>query len=446
MADGFQSHCLKLLEVLFRLDRSEIQSWPGSLTYMAFLQRQIMDMTSGLFEPVLLLFGFPCPALPVNVVQFMICVAETVCTSTECGSSINEILDITAATKGIRIDSPEARIAGQHAIFCFLGWTTMLFRPSRPPLGNNKFCLSVLDEQTTIKSCQSIESAKRPIAGFLRGLGPLLPPFDSSQYGQIHSSTINYYALSTIGKVNIKWVDTLSAHLEFHPLTRTLLVFRFPTFCALNCQGTDESNHCFDKYVLLSELEAFLADRAYRLLQDYYPLQHQERKSLSSFLLPGYKREVLLSYRLLFGQHRRSRKAFMTNLRKTAAGKDELLDPLLVNLCGRGASSVGPLSGSRNIWSKNRQDANGNLQEADTYSIEVDFPMLGPRLANLQQWCLNQSPSRIRDLWRDHRNPMQWYTLWAVLIIGSLSLLLTLVQVLLSIAQLVISAKQQGCC
>ena len=52
-------------------------------------------------------------------------------------------------------------------------------------------------------------------------------------------STINYHSLRTIGKVRLEWVDNLSCHLNFDSRTRTLSVFRFPSFCAVATIATD---------------------------------------------------------------------------------------------------------------------------------------------------------------------------------------------------------------
>jgi hypothetical protein len=44
-------------------------------------------------------------------------------------------------------------------------------------------------------------------------------------------------------------------------------------------------------------------------------------------------------------------------------------------------------------------------------------------------------------LWRDRRNPLQWYTFWAVLVVGGVSILLSFLQLVVSVAQLVVAIK-----
>lgn len=92
------------------------------------------------------------------------------------------------------------------------------------------------------------------------------------------------------------------------------------------------------------------------------------------------------------------------------------------------------------LWPDSRVDADGNLLEQDVYSTAIDFPMLAPRLLKLQQFDVRQQPSRMRDLWRDRRNPMQWYAFWAVLIIGGLTILISLLQLIVACLQLAWSA------
>lgn len=48
----------------------------------------------------------------------------------------------------------------------------------------------------------------------------------------LYESSLTYNSLCTIGRVRIKWVDTLTAHLAFDRSTRELSVYRYPSFCA----------------------------------------------------------------------------------------------------------------------------------------------------------------------------------------------------------------------
>jgi len=74
--------------------------------------------------------------------------------------------------------------------------------------------------------------------------------------------------------------------------------------------------------------------------------------------------------------------------------------------------------------------------EFGVYSAARDFPIFGSRLLALQKHNQRQQPSRVRDLWRDRRNPLQWYTFWAVIVVGGLTVILAILQLAVSVAQL----------
>ncbi|KAI3551736.1 hypothetical protein CABS01_04533 [Colletotrichum abscissum] len=113
------------------------------------------------------------------------------------------------------------------------------------------------------------------------------------------------------------------------------------------------------------------------------------------------EQEVLVSYRLLFGQSARAKKE---------------VDKL-----------------PRGIWPVGCRDfEQEKLLESDVYSAQSDFPRLGYRLINLQRFSLRHKPRRLTDLWRDRRNPLQWYTFWAVLWVGGAGIILDIIQTILA--------------
>lgn len=158
---------------------------------------------------------------------------------------------------------------------------------------------------------------------------------------------------------------------------------------------------------------------------------------------PNYvtlEQEILLSYRLLFGQSSRSQ-ALARSAMLELVEKDKLVfDELLHTLCGS-KTKVDKLP--HEIWPVWCRDAESDqLLESDVYSARTDFPRLGYRLIQLQRFSLRQRPSRLTDLWRDRRNPLQWYTFWAVLWVGGAAIVLAVVQMALQAAQLVLSSPQ----
>jgi hypothetical protein len=133
--------------------------------------------------------------------------------------------------------------------------------------------------------------------------------------------------------------------------------------------------------------------------------------------------EVLCTYRLLFGQHPRARYLY----RRADSTKSALsitgTDPLLRELCG-------------SSHNKSRLfDCINAFPAKIVHSARSDFPYLGRRLVKLHQYVINQNPSDLTALWYDRRDLNRFYTFWAVVLVGGISLFLSFVQVLLSAVQ-----------
>lgn len=178
-----------------------------------------------------------------------------------------------------------------------------------------------------------------------------------------------------------------------------------------------------------------------RILQEFFPVEHHLDDSDSQADPYSAHREILLSYRLLFAQSRRSRRLISHELDKSRSqGK---LDPLLRILSVTSLPSLHSRL-PRGLFPHSTLNAEGMLQESDTYSAREDFPSFGYRLLILQRYNLRQQPSRVKDLWRDRRNPLQWYTFWAVVWVGGISIVLSVLQLLVGAAQLYLAAMSRG--
>ena len=120
---------------------------------------------------------------------------------------------------------------------------------------------------------------------------------------------------------------------------------------------------------------------------------------------------------------------------------DELLD----FLCCQSYKQLRKLPSS--LWPVScRRAVEDTLQEEDTYSSQDDFPLLGQRLVKLQEYNLRLQPSRLRDLWRDRRNPLTWYTFWIVLIFGSISIAIALLQLAVAVISIPITQENNCVC
>ena len=135
-----------------------------------------------------------------------------------------------------------------------------------------------------------------------------------------------------------------------------------------------------------------------------------------------FLQELLLSYRVLLGQDAKSRRIYRTLERPKIQSRGHF-DLLLEELCGRKVPR--------------RDDIlQGIPGDQEVYSTLHDFLHFGERLSTLQAYGISQNPSRLKDLWNDRRNPLQFFTFWAVIIVGGLSITLSFVQVLLTASQL----------
>ena len=146
--------------------------------------------------------------------------------------------------------------------------------------------------------------------------------------------------------------------------------------------------------------------------------------TFTEFNTKGFLQEILISYRILFGQHRQSRNKYW-KMERRKIEEDGEIDRLLDVLCGiRHLTDPGVVK---------------FIYDHEVYSMERDFPILGQRLAQLQQYGNSHDPGKLKELWQDRRHPLQWFTFWAVIVVGGISIILGIAQVAISAAQLGIS-------
>ncbi|KAF8851461.1 hypothetical protein BDZ45DRAFT_150002 [Acephala macrosclerotiorum] len=415
-----------LLSAVFNIDDTVADAWPGARMYMRYLQQQIHAFQTTTWSVLLSGMKADSDRIP-DLIDLIVTITRIVKEHDAERLSIEEVLQLLTKEYSLKWTSTQQVNCYKQAIFSVISWTSALLKPSLKGREDN-FNVSWPLNCPLWKTSQPLQTASRPISNLLRAFGPLLPHVEAknsnssaqcSESSLLHVSTVNYSSLKLMGKVNIKWVDVISAHLDFKPVSRTLMLFRFPIFCALNCLDgesvLEDSDHVFD-----------------RILREYYTAPTNTPAIISAL-----KREILLSYRLIYGQTCRSRKLYRMAAKKRLA--ESIHDPLLDTLCGVSSSKLPPLPNE--LWPNSCRDDRGRLQEQEVYSVEVDFPVLGPKLQKLQAFNMRQRPSTIRDMWRDRRNPLQWYTFWMMLVFGGVSIFVSTVQTLISLVQLVLQVK-----
>ncbi len=159
-------------------------------------------------------------------------------------------------------------------------------------------------------------------------------------------------------------------------------------------------------------------------------------------MTPEYFREVLLSYRLIFGQDPKSWNSFRKMIPTLEDGWDcsdkqsDDRDPMLRILCCSSYKSPS----ARRIY----QEIAVSDDVSPYYYPDSDFPFLGRRILNLQAFVSGRNPHNWRALWHDRRNVAFWWTFWAVLFIGGGTIFLGVLQTAFQIWGSISSQKQLG--
>ncbi|PVH81339.1 hypothetical protein DL98DRAFT_416897 [Cadophora sp. DSE1049] len=218
----------------------------------------------------------------------------------------------------------------------------------------------------------------------------------------IDVTNISFFTLSRMSKVEIEWVDCLSLHLELDLLLGKLKLFRFPSICVVMTPSKERG-----------------------------PLNQLFRDALNDWSQPDshyaneYLKEVISSYRLIFGMDKGSYTAFNQMERMRSRAQTGQADPLLDTLCGQ------------------RWDSPEVMCIFDQCDIEDpvpryksnSFPFLGTRFLKLQDCTQRNRPESVRQLWHDRRDTSKWWTFWAVIAMGVAALVLGILQVTLPVSK-----------
>jgi hypothetical protein len=319
---------------------------------------------------------------------------------------------------------------GVQLVFQCVGWLTALFDPS-PDLSKTHLYLRKMDcgsrrrrlvRKTVIRQfCVNIGDGNRPLPQLLDRFGSLLPRPECVRRSEaagglecgsecLIASYISFHSLRQVLGIKLEWVDVLNQHLEFDQSSGVLRVFRLPSICRL----------------MYRDVDGTLLNQLFHENEEEYDERPRSPQSqvvdIQDFLV-----EVLLSYRLIFGRKRRSRKEIRRSLegKKDAWQKECRYDPLLETLCTEPEDSRAVLGLYNDLEAK----------KFDDY-ISVDkFPFLARRLFDLQRFSMAQNPHGWRRLWADRRNITTWFTIWAVVIIGGLTLLFQMLQFIFQVYQ-----------
>ena len=217
-------------------------------------------------------------------------------------------------------------------IFTMIGWQTMLFRGDCGSCQSTSFAIA--DEMNGQKGRvhmrlrQPQKSSREPLDRCLLGFGVLLPPknYDMSESAEhqkafvelkdVTASGLNAGLLFQVGRLEFRWTDCLACHLEVDLVSNCIYIFRYPSFCI--------SSKAIDNKEKTARGPLYACAQ-----QKSGPGQWASNDDVSDFL-----DEIVMSYRLLFGQNKQSRKLFR-DLSPFAGMPVHAQDGLLIDLCAR---------------------------------------------------------------------------------------------------------------
>ncbi|KAK6507657.1 hypothetical protein TWF481_006082 [Arthrobotrys musiformis] len=425
------------LKLLFGLPERHMTEWPGVLLVCKHLENCFALLISSDYKIIWKILRSPPSTNPVSCWNWCFAVVQAAKQLPDEKASIEEVFKMLTTA----IDDEPLTITQQEknqallAIFAVFCWITVTFQPSLVKYESDDsrsgVGLSYRVEYAPRTEISHLQGGRRPLAKMFRAFtsrteaNPLQTATATSVNSDIlYASVLNYFTLLTIGKVKIKWVDSLYNHLDFDRHTRILSIFRLPSFCVTKILESQSIG------ILNGIIDAVLPIASFKDDENNDP--------------KAVHQEILLTYHLLFGQSPRSREKLKDLLDHIQSS--ESVDPFLYTYCNRSNPwSPSSLFGAKaeafipDLYPPSAVGLDNSLQKPDIYSTRDDFPVFGQRLLKLQQYNMGQQPSRWKDLWRDRRNPLQWYTFWAVVIVGGASIVLSILQLGVGIGQLVMA-------
>lgn len=116
-------------------------------------------------------------------------------------------------------------------------------------------------------------------------------------------------------------------------------------------------------------------------------------------------REILVTYRVLFGETRSSRQSIKKYVKKLESSNPGNFDPLVPILCQRPSDS----QEARVVYDWMGVEATSN------HYLATDFPYWGEKLIQLQSHVKVASPRATNALGADKRDLSRWWTFWVSL-------------------------------
>jgi len=376
------------------------------------------------------------------VISFILEIARQLITKKDL--ALTDIVDELANAKHFKtqLDEDENRVIPNQLVFTVIGWLLLVYEV-QPVQGQHT--LQIMNALATSSFSSSNSTSKnfkapnldfdyidQPLFMLLNQFGDILPDVkpETSRNAMnnflpasesIAVQLICFGTVHHVTQLTIEWVDSLNLHLELDVSRRTLKLFRFPSYCRMMYHKQNIHR---------------------QLLTDHIMSTHGHEKEPVVHTAEFF-REILLTYRALFGQDDRSFRAFQhampsfdLNWDFSARDPLEVSDPMLPLLCGK----CWTVPEARCVY----EDIDAGAVR-DFYDSNEDFPILGQRLLQLQLFVKEYHPRTLRGLLRDRRDPAFWYSFWTnqtLLLFGCLTILICLLQLVFQIWQVVLARQQ----
>ena len=222
--------------------------------FISYLIRELFARIKDFYEPLFIVCGFPLVEVKAQLMLRMVqLVVDIIKSRAKRAISINTVICQVGQKNGVDLDRENLPPNVRQGMFSLLGFLTMLFEIPKQ-FSTEKMCISrPLESPLILPTRKPLSDTKIPMGILLASFGIFIPsrrgpeadslntwPPKYPDSVNLNTSVLNAYVLTKIGKLKIEWSEVFGAHLIFDRNTKTLFLFRFPTFCALNCSRAGE--------------------------------------------------------------------------------------------------------------------------------------------------------------------------------------------------------------
>ncbi|KAF4436969.1 hypothetical protein F53441_13151 [Fusarium austroafricanum] len=358
--------------------------------------------------------------------------------------SDGDIVNLTELAESLMLKDLVTRDAAQlprikQLVFATLGWISMLYIPAKNYVDGN-LVIQVRGGSTNSRRLHTWVRPEQAMENITGSLRDVLGDFSNDSRGPLScinglagpaeidvlkATNLNFFVLAKLGGLRIIWADSICMHLELDRREKTIMMFQHPSICALMCSAGD-------KGIYLDSLPGAL-----------------EPSPAGSFY-----REVLLTYRLVFGQHKRSWRLCCKEggleRQKQGSWKIWLGWGLVLRsfrLCGitkaeeatrisLGQDSLLLRLCCADCTQEPVYDEIGAPDVRSVYSAQHDFPFFGDRLIALQEYVRLIEPMDLRALYYDRRDLSRCMSVWTTMVFGTVTLVLATLGVFLAAGQI----------